>query len=63
MNLKLSLEPDVTLPIFTNESLHYENNKKDNIYIKIGNPPLERLWGWAIPSYITTKSHCVPCNM
>jgi hypothetical protein len=19
--------------------------------------------GWAIPSYITTKSHCVPCNM
>ncbi len=19
--------------------------------------------GWAIPSYITTKSHCVPCDM
>jgi hypothetical protein len=25
-------------------SLLYENNKKDNTYIKMGNPLLEKLW-------------------
>jgi len=25
--------------------------------------PTGKVMGWAISSYITTKSHCVPCNM
>jgi hypothetical protein len=29
--------------------LHYDNNKKGNIYIKMGNPPLERLWDGQYP--------------
>jgi len=32
------------IPISTKENFHYDNNKKDNTYIKMGNPPLERLW-------------------
>ncbi len=23
--------------------------------------PIGKVMGWAIPSYITTKTHCVPC--
>ncbi len=25
--------------------------------------PTRKVMGWAIPSYITTKSYLVPCNM
>jgi hypothetical protein len=32
------------LPASTKEKLHYENNKKDITYIKMGNSPLEGLW-------------------
>jgi hypothetical protein len=50
-------------------SLHYENNKKDNTYIKMGNPPLERLWDGQYPHISQQKvivSHVICeilCNM
>ncbi len=34
----------VTFPRYSNGSLHYENNKQDNTYIKMGNPLLEIFW-------------------
>ncbi len=45
---------DIALPISTKENLHYENNKKNNTYIKMGNPPLERLWDGQYP-YISQQ--------
>ncbi len=52
----------------TKGSFHYENNKKDNTYIKMANPLLEV--GWAIPSYLSQQKVIVSpviceilCNM
>ncbi len=60
----------VTFPRYSNGSLHYENNKQDNTYIKMGNPPTRKVVGWAIPSYISQQkvivSHLICeiiCNM
>jgi hypothetical protein len=25
--------------------------------------PIGKVMGWEIPSYITIKNHCIPCNM
>jgi hypothetical protein len=33
----------------TKGSFHYDNNKKDNTYIKMANPLLERLWDGQYP--------------
>jgi hypothetical protein len=50
-------------------SLHYDNNKNDNTYIKMGNPPLERLWDGQYPHISQQKvivSHVICeilCNM
>jgi hypothetical protein len=48
------------LCIFIEESLHYDNNQKDNTYIKMGNPPLERLWEGQY-SHISQQKIIVSC--
>jgi hypothetical protein len=37
--------------------------KKNNIYIKMANPLLERLWDVHYPHISQQKNHYVPCNM
>jgi hypothetical protein len=65
----LNLQPHATLPISIKGSFPYENNKKDNTYIKIANPLLERLWDGQYPHISQQKvivSHVICeilCNM
>jgi hypothetical protein len=51
-----------TLPIPTKKILHYGITKK-TISTPKWKSPTGKVMLWAIPSYITTKTHCVPCNM
>jgi hypothetical protein len=65
----LNLYPHATLPISMKGSFHYENNRKDNTYIKMANPRLERLWDEQYPHISQQKgivSHVICeilCNM
>jgi hypothetical protein len=65
----LNLYPYVTLAISTKGNLHYENNRKDNTYIKMANLSLETLWDEQYPhisqrkgivSYVICE---ILCNM
>ncbi len=53
----------VQTSISTKGHILYENNKKKQYLHQNGKSPTKKVMGWAIPSYITTKSHYVACNM